>query len=213
MLTRCTIVILHRAPLIKTHAPNHEPIMFSTIWKPTRCNTIREEELARPRSRLSSLLHLILVVEAPLELGTHRLLQVQHLFLLVGQRSVHGMQVPHHLTKASRLKRGGMIGALPCAVLGEVALNPLGTQGVSTNVDRDAEVVAGETNGLHSMLVLLLQEADVKEADILEGHRVARGAIVEHHSLLGIALALFPELHDLLYLLLGGHPGGDVDLA
>jgi len=87
-----------------------------------------------------------------------------------------------------------VVRALPSAILGEVALNPSSAQGVGGDVDGDAEVVAREANVLDAVRVILLQEADVEEADVLEGHRVARGAVVEHDAVLGVALALLPEL-------------------
>mmetsp|Transcript_138360 Transcript_138360/g.430184 ORF Transcript_138360/g.430184 Transcript_138360/m.430184 type:complete len:300 (+) Transcript_138360:377-1276(+) len=103
-----------------------------------------------------------------------------------------------------------MVRALPSAVLREVALDPLGPERIGGDVHGDAQVVAGEADGLDAVLVLLLQQPDVKEAHVLEGHGVARGAVVQDHAILGVALALLPEAHDLLDLLLGRHARGDV---
>mmetsp|Transcript_31065 Transcript_31065/g.83167 ORF Transcript_31065/g.83167 Transcript_31065/m.83167 type:complete len:252 (+) Transcript_31065:654-1409(+) len=68
-----------------------------------------------------------------------------------------------------------------------------------------------ETDVLDPVLVLLLQQPDVEQADVLERHGVSRGAIVQHDAVRGVA-AYLPELNDLLDLVLGGHACRNVDL-
>merc|ERR1712060_76273 len=91
------------------------------------------------------------------------------------------------------------------AVLREVALDPLRAHRVRGDVDGDAQMVPREADALDAVLVLLLQQADVEQADVLEGHRVPRGAVVQNDAVLGIAAALLPELYDLLDHILCGH--------
>merc|ERR1712151_796435 len=62
--------------------------------------------------------------------------------LLVGQASVHRIQVSNQFGEPSSLQRGGMICALPSAIFGEMALDPLSSQGIGPDVDGDAKVVA-----------------------------------------------------------------------
>merc|ERR1712203_1317201 len=70
-------------------------------------------------SCLSCLVQDGFVVLAPLQLGTLLLLQVQNVTRLVGQGRVGCVQVTDQLGQARRLQRGGMVRALPSAVLGE----------------------------------------------------------------------------------------------
>lgn len=85
------------------------------------------------------------------------------------------------------------------AILGEVALDTLCAEGVRGNVDGDAKVVSREGDGLDTVLVECVQPVDLKHADIREGHRVARGAVVDDEATLGLA-GLLEELDDILDL-------------
>merc|ERR1719504_229383 len=115
--------------------------------------------------------------------------------------------------EADRLQGRGVVRALPSAVLCEMPLDPLGAHCIGGDINRNAQVVARETNRFHAVLVLLLQDADVEQTNILEGHRVAGCAIVEDNAVPRVTLAFLPELDNLLYLLLRGHACGDVHLA
>merc|ERR1712151_1449848 len=112
-----------------------------------------------PWASLRSLLlrHEVLVVLTPLQLRTHALLQIQDVFLLVSQRRVHRLQVSAQSAETLRLQRGRVVCALPSAVLGEMALDPLSSNRVSTHINGNTQVMARETNGLDTMLVLLLE--------------------------------------------------------
>ena len=57
-----------------------------------------------------------------------------------------------------------MIGALPSAVLGEVALVPRGTEGVGGHIHSNAEVVPREANMLDTVLVAAHPESDEERA-------------------------------------------------
>ena len=124
---------------------------------------------------------------------------------------MRGLEVADELAEAGRLERGRVVGALPRAVLGEVALEPRRAERVRGDVDRDAEVVAREADELHAVLVRLVQISDLEHAHVLERHGVARRAVVEHDAL-RLAL-LLPELHDALDLLARRHARRDVHVA
>merc|ERR1711924_286360 len=130
---------------------------------------------------------------------------MKNLGFFVSHRFIGCLKVATKLAKTRWLQRCGMVGALPGAVFGEVALIPLCAEGVSSNVNGDAQMVAGKADGLDAMCVLLLQKPDVQEAHILERHRVTGGAVVEDHALFRSALAFLPKANYLLDLIFLGH--------
>mmetsp|Transcript_58573 Transcript_58573/g.166629 ORF Transcript_58573/g.166629 Transcript_58573/m.166629 type:complete len:275 (-) Transcript_58573:314-1138(-) len=155
--------------------------------------------------------HDILIVQAPLQLRALLRLQRQDVRLLVRAGGVARAQVADELGQPGRLQGGRVVGALPRAVLGEVALDPLRAHRVCRNVYGNAQVVPRKADALDAVLVLFLQQSDVEQADVLERHGVSRGAIVQHDAVRGVAAHL-PEFDDLLDLVLGGHACGNVDL-
>ena len=54
-----------------------------------------------------------------------------------------------------------------------MALDPLGTESIRTDVDGDAEMVSRKADRLDALLVVLLQQPDVQEAHILEVQEVS----------------------------------------
>mmetsp|Transcript_4537 Transcript_4537/g.10199 ORF Transcript_4537/g.10199 Transcript_4537/m.10199 type:complete len:330 (-) Transcript_4537:113-1102(-) len=153
------------------------------------------------------------VVLTPLELRPLLLLQVEDVHLLVCQSRVSILQVPDELAEALWLQGGCVVGALPGAILCEVALVPLGPESEGGDVDGNAEVVSRKADGLHTVRVVLLQNSNVKQADVLEWHRVARGAVVQHHTIPRVPLACFPKGDDLFDLIFSRHSCGDVHIS
>ena len=92
-----------------------------------------------------------------------------------------------------------------------MALHPGGTQRHGGDVGGDAEMVAGEADGLDAIGIELAEALHLQQAQILEGDRIAGRAGIEHH-VLGAALGL-EEGDDVLDLGERRHAGGDVDLA
>ena len=77
------------------------------------------------------------------------------------------------------------------------------TKCICSNVDGDAQMVPREPDGFDAMRILLLQESDVQETDVCEGHWVPRSTIVKNQTVFCPALTLLPEGHNLLDLFLG----------
>src|SRR5690606_29457195 len=107
--------------------------------------------------------------------------------------------------------RGGMVGAFPGSVEGEMSLNVSRTQQGSQQVNGNAVVMAGEADGLYpaGLLIFPLQTQQLQEAHLLKFNGIAGDAMVQHDTL----WAASKKVHSPLYLFLGGHAGGDVYLS
>merc|ERR550537_511637 len=81
------------------------------------------------------------IVLTPLQLGTLLFLQWKDVFAFVGHGRVGGLEIAAKLGETSRLERCCVVGALPSSVLREVALDPLSTEGVGSNVNGNAQMV------------------------------------------------------------------------
>merc|ERR1719446_286428 len=149
-----------------------------TFLATTSVATNRTPYATLDRAPIFQLGHDVLVVKAPLQLRALLRLQGQDVGLLVRAGGVASAQIADELREPSRLQGGGVVGALPCAVLGEVALDPLCTHRVGRDIYGNAKVVPRKTDALDAVLVLFLQQSDVEQADVLEWNRVPGGAIV-----------------------------------
>ena len=106
---------------------------------------------------------------------------------------------------------GGVVGAFPGAVEGEVAFDPFGAECHGGGVGGNAEMVTGEADGFDLFGKVFPQAGDFEEADVFEGDGVAGGAAVDDEIL--VALTLGEEFDDLFFFFLCGHAEGEVDFT
>mmetsp|Transcript_31189 Transcript_31189/g.107772 ORF Transcript_31189/g.107772 Transcript_31189/m.107772 type:complete len:248 (-) Transcript_31189:56-799(-) len=92
-------------------------------------------------------------------------------------------------------------------------LGPLGPKRVGRDVHGNPEVVPRKPNVLDAVAEALAQQPQLQKTDVVEGHGVARGAVVEHDAVLGVAGASLPKRHNLLNLVLRRHARRDVHVA
>ena len=116
----------------------------------------------------------------PLQLLALRLLDGQHVAGLVGERLGDVAQVARQLAHPVGLQRRRVVGALAGAVQGEVPLDVLRAERERGDVGGDAQVVPREADGVHVGPVGRAQPLHLQQADVLERHRVARRARVQH---------------------------------
>lgn len=137
------------------------------------------------------------------EFGALYFLDGEDFLFFERQRFMDVTDIPAEFSHAFRFEGGGVVGAFPGPVKGKVAFNPGGAQGHGGDVRRDAEVVAGESDGFDPVAELFLKPCDFEETDIVKCDRVSGGATVEDDPLRGVAFLKKPD--DLFLLLLTGH--------
>ena len=128
----------------------------------------------------------------------------------VGKGFTDVAQIAGESPHSVRFQAGGVVGALPGAIEGEVAFEDLGTEGEGTDVCGDPEMVAAETDLLDAGAIGFAEAGDLQQADIFEGDGIAGGAAIEHQIL--VPPVFLEALDDGLFLGMGCHADGEMDL-
>jgi len=104
-----------------------------------------------------------------------------------------------------------MVSTLPGAIQGVMALDDRGTQGISRNVHRNAQVMAGETNFLDPVFKGIPDAIDFEQCYIFERNWITGCAGIDDQVL--VALVAFKQLNDVFLFLMGGHTERKMNLT